>query len=70
MLPDQVLFFTQDDSHFYILTNHHVTYSENAERTTYAVYDYQGNKYLATLVVSDASYDLSILKISKGTLVP
>lgn len=61
--------FTQDDSHFYILTNHHVTYSENAERTTYAVYDYQGNKYLATLVVSDASYDLSILKISKGTLV-
>ena len=61
--------FTQDDTHYFVLTNNHVTYSENAERTSYAVYDFQGNKYSATLVASNSSFDLSVLKITKGDLV-
>ncbi|MBN2268749.1 MAG: serine protease [Acholeplasmataceae bacterium] len=61
--------FTQDDTNYFILTNNHVTYSENEGRTDFSVYDYQGNKYTATLLASDTSYDLAVLKMPKGDLV-
>jgi S1-C subfamily serine protease len=61
--------FTQDDTYFYILTNSHVTYTENSERTTYMVNDYQGNNYSAVLVATDSSYDLSVLRINKRSLI-
>lgn len=61
--------FTQDSTYYYILTNSHVTYTENPGRTTYVVNDYQGNNYDATLIATDSSYDLSVLRINKRSLV-
>jgi len=61
--------FTQDEQHYFILTNNHVIYTENEDRTVFSVFDYQGNKYTASLVASDTSYDLAILRITKGNLV-
>lgn len=61
--------FYQDNVNFYILTNNHVAYSSNPDRTTYLIYDYQGNKYTGMLVASDSTYDLAVLSIRKRDYV-
>ncbi len=60
--------FTQDERYFYVLTNAHVIHATNQANATYLVYDYQKNQYEATLVAKDTSYDLAVLRITKGNL--
>ncbi|MBO5851013.1 MAG: serine protease, partial [Clostridia bacterium] len=59
-----VVFFRQEDfgSRFayYLLTNNHVI----SNGKSYAVRDCYGKEYSATLVESDANYDLAILKFT------
>jgi S1-C subfamily serine protease len=58
--------FDEDDTYYYVLTNHHVVHVDENEQAIYRVFDYQGNIYQASLVVSDPSYDLAILKFTKA----
>lgn len=60
--------FTQNETHFFILTNAHVVYSQNQTNTIYSIIDYQGNRYTGDLLAEDSSYDLAVLRIPKGEL--
>ena len=53
--------------YYYILTNAHVVAPDPAyPSTTYKVVDAYANEYKAELLISDASYDLAVLRISLG----
>ena len=54
-----------DDEGGYIATNHHVI--ENAKKITVTFYD--GSKYDAELIGSDATTDIAVLKIDAEGLV-
>ncbi len=57
--------FVIDAQNGYIATNHHVI----AEGDKYEVVFYDGTRYAATLVGSDATTDLAVLKIEANNLV-
>lgn len=57
--------FDEDETYYYVLTNHHVVYVDQNEQGIYRVFDYQGNIYQASLLISDPSYDLAILRFPK-----
>jgi len=57
----------EDESRYYVLTNNHVIYSLNANRTSYYVYDYLNNEYRANVEFYDANYDLALLSFEKNS---
>ncbi len=57
-----------DVDFYYVLTNNHVIFVQNDVQFTYSISDYEGNKYVATLVAQNQDYDLAILKFSRGNL--
>jgi serine protease Do len=62
----------QDQSFYYVLTNHHVVHFEKTHplsRVSYEVVDFQGQSFQATFVNSNPSYDLGLLKIIKTSKV-
>ncbi len=60
--------FDEDQSYYYVLTNHHVTEEEIGYTSrTISVIDCYGTEHTAALVGSMAEYDLSLLRVSKGT---
>jgi S1-C subfamily serine protease len=61
--------FNEDETFYYVLTNHHVVHVDENEQAIYRVLDYQGNIYQASLITSDPNYDLAILKFSKSLKV-
>ena len=63
------LIYKETNTHYYVLTNHHVVHVQEGENATYRVQDYQGNLYQATLISSDPAYDLAILVFQKS-LIP
>jgi len=53
---------------YYCLTNNHVIVeSSDYKNTQLSVFDCYGNEYSATLVKSDATYDLAVLAFTKGS---
>lgn len=58
--------YKETQTHYYVLTNHHVVHVQDNESATYRVQDYQGNLYQATLIASDPAYDLAILSFTKS----
>ena len=60
--------FYEDEFFYYYITNNHVTYIEDGfNHVSYEGYDCYCEKYESTLLFNDANYDLSILKMKKGT---
>jgi uncharacterized repeat protein (TIGR02543 family) len=58
--------FYETESHYYILTNHHVAAKEGLYiHSEYSVWDCYGNKYSAELLASDVTYDLAVMRIRK-----
>ena len=58
--------FYETETHYYILTNHHVAAKEGAYiYSEYLVWDCYGNKYSAELLASDITYDLAVMRIKK-----
>ena len=58
--------FYESETHYYILTNHHVAAKEGAYiHSEYHVWDCYGNKYSAELLTSDITYDLAVMRIKK-----
>lgn len=58
--------FDEDETYYYVLTNHHVVYVDQNEQGIYRIFDYQGNIYQASLLTSNPSYDLAILRFTKS----
>jgi S1-C subfamily serine protease len=54
--------YKMTDTHYYVLTNQHVINDEFIEKSTYEVFDYQGNIYKADLITHDRSFDLAVLR--------
>ena len=62
--------FYETQTHYYILTNHHVAVKEGEYvRNEYIVWDCYGNKYSAELLEADAEYDLAVMTVRKYTSV-
>lgn len=59
------IIFDEDSSNYYALTNNHVIYSANAS-ASYAIEDYLGNRYPATVLAADPAYDLAVVKFRKS----
>ena len=60
--------YAKDDKYYYILTNHHVIDSDpDFPETSYTIYDCYGTEYNGTFVHSDATYDLAVIRITRGT---
>ena len=58
--------FYETETHYYILTNHHVAAKEGTYiYSEYLVWDCYGNKYSAELLASDITYDLAVMRIKK-----
>ena len=55
----------EDSNKYYVLTNNHVVYALNPNRTKYYVYDYLNNEYEATLMFYDPNYDMALLSFNK-----
>ena len=55
----------EDEDYYYVLTNNHVIYAFGS-KANYYVYDYLNNEYAASIVFSNASYDMAVLKFEKG----
>lgn len=54
--------FTRTGKTYYALTNCHVTKApDGTDKTAYFVYDMYGNEYEASLLCSEAEYDLAVL---------
>lgn len=65
-----VIFLKRGNS-YYILTNNHNVVSKNdrnelLNKKNYIITDYQNNRYEATLIVNDPSYDLAILRFNSN----
>lgn len=60
--------FFEDTKSYYVLTNHHVVYSDSTQSGSITVMDYLGNDHTATLLALDSHYDLAVLSISKTGL--
>lgn len=56
--------FYADATYYYVLTNHHVVFSQSTN-VAYQIVDYQGNLFNASLFASDSTYDLAILRFRK-----
>ena len=56
--------FYEENGYYYILTNNHVVYKERNYQTI-TVEDAYESSYTATLIASDANYDLAIIAIAK-----
>jgi uncharacterized repeat protein (TIGR02543 family) len=62
--------FYETESHYYILTNHHVAVKSGVYLyNEYIVWDCYGNKYSADLLAADVTYDLAVMSIKKHSSV-
>jgi len=57
----------EDLTHYYVLTNHHVIYTNQPRNTILNISDYSGETYRAELLFSDSQYDLAVLKFRKSS---
>jgi S1-C subfamily serine protease len=57
----------EDLTHYFVLTNHHVVYSDSPRNVVINATDYTGVTYRAELLFSDSLYDLAVLKFRKNT---
>ncbi|BCR36574.1 S1 family peptidase [Mariniplasma anaerobium] len=57
--------FFEDLQSYYVLTNHHVVYTDTTQTTTITITDYLGKDHTATLLALDSHYDLAVLSFSK-----
>ena len=57
--------FSQSETHYHVLTNHHVIYASLSESATYRIQDYLGNFYNASLLYTNSDFDLAILAFPK-----
>ncbi len=58
-----------DSEFYYVLTNHHIIHINSAyqfTRVVYEVFDYQNGRTTATLIHSDPTYDLAVLRIPRN----
>lgn len=55
----------EDENKYYVLTNNHVIYALNSNRTSYYVYDYLNNEYRANVEFYDPNYDMALLSFNK-----
>lgn len=55
----------EDSTKYYVLTNNHVIYTLNSNRTNYYVYDYMNNEYVANVEFYDPNYDMALLSFTK-----
>lgn len=55
----------EDSNKYYVLTNNHVIYTLNSNRTSYYVYDYMNNEYVANVEFYDPNYDMALLSFDK-----
>ena len=58
---------SEDSDKYYVLTNNHVIYSLNSNRTSYYIYDYLNNEYRANVEFYNPDYDLALLSFNKGS---
>lgn len=59
--------FMEDAFYYYALTNNHVIYVREGTTNFIRVHDYQGNIHAATVIASDKSYDLAVIRFPKTT---
>lgn len=57
--------FFEDETSYYVLTNHHVVYNDTAQTATITVTDYLGRDHVASLLALDNTYDLAVLSFPK-----
>lgn len=64
---------SEDDTHYYAVTNYHVLIKDDYETTEIEVYDYLQNKYIASRIslnqaqeIISTSYDLGLIKFEKS----
>lgn len=57
--------FYEDQTSYYVLTNHHVVETTDNAIANISVTDYLGKNKTATVLALDAKYDLAVLSISK-----
>ncbi len=59
--------YAMDDTYYYCLTNAHVVEANPAyPETTYKIFDCYGTEYRGTLLHSDSSCDLAVIRIVRG----
>ena len=59
--------YKEDKTYYYVLTNNHVIKSDSSyPLTSYTITDCYGKEYKGTLLHSDPSYDLAVLRIAKS----
>jgi S1-C subfamily serine protease len=57
----------EDLTHYYVLTNHHVIYTNQPRSTIINISDFKGETYRAELLFSNSQFDLAVLKFKKNS---